>query len=153
MSSHGNKRVKECRTCGLVKEITAFYTHPEMQDGHVNHCKECQKARLRLQRSADDHVRDLEAERYRVNPTRKLAINKRHLTANRERYALMRWANGRMQRALKRGELTRPDRCEGCGIECKPDGAHSDYRQPLLVRWLCRRCHSLWDSRDPKTKC
>lgn len=57
--------------------------------------------------------------------------------------------------AIKKGELVRPDACQGCGeperryrpnpkmperssIECH----HRNYADPMDVEWLCKRCHS-----------
>jgi ribosomal protein S27AE len=40
---------------------------------------------------------------------------------------------------LKRGKLTRGV-CETCG-SAKSEMHHEDYSKPLVVRWLCRRCH------------
>src|SRR5215831_11268686 len=59
---------------------------------------------------------------------------------------------GAVARALKRGELIRPSECEECGRGGVIHAAHSDYARPLDVRWLCRRCHALWDRSDPKTR-
>lgn len=52
--------------------------------------------------------------------------------------------------AIRRGEISRPKKCEKCGTRCKPDAAHSDYGRPLDVRWLCKRCHVKWDRSSPK---
>ena len=54
--------------------------------------------------------------------------------------------------ALKRGELVKPERCEGCGAggvqangkRVRVEAHHDDYNHPLQVRWLCRRCHCKW---------
>ena len=59
-------------------------------------------------------------------------------------------ARNRVYRAVKAGSLVRPGECENCGKECKTEGAHFDYARPLDVRWLCRRCHFIWDRSEPK---
>lgn len=46
--------------------------------------------------------------------------------------------------AIKRGELVRPDACEGCGLEVKLQVHHPDYRKPLEIEWLCAPCHRAW---------
>ena len=52
---------------------------------------------------------------------------------------------------VKAGALVRPMRCEECGTESnRIEAAHFDYAQPLRIRWLCRRCHVVWDRREPK---
>jgi hypothetical protein len=45
------------------------------------------------------------------------------------------------RQAIRDGRLPRPDTCENCGTECKPDASHDDYARPLTVAWLCRPCH------------
>jgi hypothetical protein len=42
--------------------------------------------------------------------------------------------------AVKRGHVIKPDTCE-CGRP-NPQGHHSDYSKPLMVSWLCPKCHS-----------
>lgn len=51
---------------------------------------------------------------------------------------------------IKKGNIIRPQKCEQCQIECKPEAAHYDYRQKLKVRWLCQSCHRKWDYSQPK---
>lgn len=40
---------------------------------------------------------------------------------------------------LRRGKLTRKP-CEDCG-SLDVQMHHTDYSKPLLVTWLCRKCH------------
>lgn len=44
-------------------------------------------------------------------------------------------------KALRIGQLIRPDVCQECGIACIPHAHHEDYNKELEVDWLCRKCH------------
>ena len=35
--------MKKCFKCGIEKELSEFYAHPRMGDGHLGKCKECTK--------------------------------------------------------------------------------------------------------------
>lgn len=44
--------------------------------------------------------------------------------------------------ALRTGRLIRPSLCQRCSASTKLHAHHSDYNEPLDVRWLCVRCHN-----------
>lgn len=45
-------------------------------------------------------------------------------------------------RALKRGEIEKPDSCQLCGADSRLEAHHARYDEPLRVLWLCRSCHA-----------
>ncbi len=49
------------------------------------------------------------------------------------------WAHVALKSAIRRG-LVEPQPCSVCG-EPKAEAHHADYTRPMLVEWLCRRCH------------
>lgn len=60
-------------------------------------------------------------------------------------------AHNKLEKAMERGEIVRPDKCEECGGSKRfRDGRagihahHDDYNKPLEVRWLCQPCHHRW---------
>lgn len=77
---------------------------------------------------------------------------KRWKESNRERHLLTKRASEAVRKACIAGTLVRPDRCQECGKETRPQAAHYDYSRMLDVRWLCQRCHSIWDHERPKTR-
>lgn len=56
------------------------------------------------------------------------------------RTPLGRAAHLAVRRALKNGTLTRKP-CETCGSTSLVHAHHDDYLKPLVVRWLCPKCH------------
>lgn len=70
------EKQKECFRCHTLKPLTEFYKHPEMPDGTVNKCKECNK----LDNQQNWH-------KHRVD---KLAYDQ-----NRHRYSIQRIFNHR----------------------------------------------------------
>jgi len=44
--------------------------------------------------------------------------------------------------AVRMGYVPVAGRCQQCACNKPLVGHHSDYSKPLVVTWLCRRCHS-----------
>lgn len=68
----------------------------------------------------------------------------------REAAALQNKAYILVRRAIERGELRPPDKCEACGACPEPGKGgrrmieahhHEGYDKPLSVIWLCTKCH------------
>lgn len=155
----GVMQMKKCFKCGEVKELSSFYRHRMMADGHLNKCKDCTKRdvrenrnrradyyreyeRMRFQR--DEHRRERNSE-YQKTPEGKMSISisrKMYIKRSPEKRA----AHIILGSAVRRGDITKPDKCSRCG--CKPTksrnlhGHHHDYYKPLDVEWLCVWCHA-----------
>ena len=61
-------------------------------------------------------------------------------------------SQNKLEKALARGDVTRPSACEMCGATPRATRAgasgiqahHPDYNRPLDVMWLCKPCHHNW---------
>jgi Homeodomain-like domain len=52
--------------------------------------------------------------------------------------------------AVANGKLTKPARCESCQSTNPLESHHEDYSKPLVVVWLCHRCHRRADSKKQR---
>jgi DICT domain-containing protein len=61
-------------------------------------------------------------------------------------------AKAAIRRALKRGQIVRPEFCQRCRRPAFVEAAHKDYspERRLDVEWLCRPCHRTEDAWNPK---
>jgi hypothetical protein len=137
---------KTCFKCHQTLPLSSFYKHPQMADGHLNKCKECNKLDAKKTRStrlgyyqAYDRVRGLLSHRKEAVKAR--APKYRHL---QRKWDLLnpqkRSAKVKVNNAIRDGKLTRLP-CEVCGVPSS-HGHHDDYSKPLDVRWLCPKHHT-----------
>jgi hypothetical protein len=54
------------------------------------------------------------------------------------------WASFALRTAIRAGRIERPATCSECGFAGRTHGHHDDYAKPLVVRWLCPKCHQYW---------
>lgn len=142
---------KACINCMNVLPLSEFYAHRAMKDGHLNKCKECFKAAVRLNRILKiDYYRSFDRSRadlqHRVNARTQYqqteafrishaAASKRWDVAN----AISRKAQAAVGNAIRDGKLAAQP-CFVCGK--KAEAHHPDYSAPLAVSWLCRSHHA-----------
>jgi hypothetical protein len=130
---------KTCFKCQETKQLSDFYPHAMMADGHLNKCKDCTRKDVRLHRRDNpEKVRSYDNERSRL-PHRKAA---------REAYAAQygetnpekRRAHAVVSREIRAGKLEKKP-CAFCGTSEPVEAHHHDYAKPLDVTWLCKPCH------------
>ena len=143
---------KRCISCEQIKQISDFYKHPAMADGHLGKCKECCKRDIKKNRSEkSEYYKAYDKERANL-PHRVEARFLYSKTSNgilsgnkakkkwQEKNADRRAAHGILGRAIKSGKIIRMP-CEVCGSTEKIHGHHEDYTKPLEVKWLCPQHH------------
>lgn len=129
---------KDCFKCGERKPLTAFYKHPQMKDGRVNKCKECNKQDVRKnRRKRIDYYRAYDRKR---GSRQTDEYRKRYTEENPIKYG----ARVMVGNAVRSGKIEKPDTCQECGDDTRLHGHHDDYAKPLEVRWLCPACHFEW---------
>lgn len=77
--------MKTCKRCLIEKEITEFYKHKAMPDGHLSFCKEC-----KLIEAKDYQIKNKEKiqkyqDKYRANDINKLERDRKYCRDNAER--------------------------------------------------------------------
>lgn len=116
-------------------------TDPDARREYNRRYREANRERLA------EYKRAWHRDRYATDPEYRKTV----LDASRRRPARVANAQRAVSRAIAKGALVRPDTCEECdrsGLAI--EAAHRDYAEPLDVRWLCRRCHRMWDASEPK---
>lgn len=148
--------MKECKECGKVKELSEFYAHGAMKDGHLNKCKDCVKNRVTKHRDLNvDRIRTYDKNRgslqHRVDARRKYIktdvgknAKKKADNSYNKKHPMRYAAKIITGNAMRDGVLLKPCKCSECKSTQKIEGHHDDYTKPLEVRWLCEQCHKQW---------
>jgi hypothetical protein len=129
---------KVCFKCSETKQLSEFYKHSRMADGHLNKCKDCTKNDVMEHRIKNikkirqyDRDRGKRPERIKAN----IEINRMWRAEDKRRQK----AHNAVFAAVKNGKLIRQLCCR-CGA-LKTVAHHEDYDKPLNVMWLCQPCH------------
>jgi hypothetical protein len=86
------------------------------------------------------------AEKVRIRQARWHTTEKGRICAEKKKqkpdWPQKRNARDAVRRAVKSGKIIKPTCCESCGEASKVEGHHyAGYNNPLLVKWLCPKCH------------
>ena len=131
-------RSKECFKCKSVKLLELFYKHPNMPDGHVNKCKECNKNDVTANRNKNiEKIRSYDRQRAKETSRIKAVTEISKAWRNEDKRRSV--AHSAVARAIRNGSLFRLP-CVRCA-EVKSLAHHEDYDKPLEVMWLCQPCH------------
>lgn len=127
---------KRCTGCGEIKPFEAFGVSRKMKDGRTCRCRDCTSVAKALWRKRN--AAKIKAERSRQTAAQK--------ARERQVYPEKVRARKAVEKAVARGKIVKPDRCEDCGQAVDRrllHGHHHDYSKPLEVEWICATCHSV----------
>jgi len=111
------------------------------------HKKECAAASKRWRDSHPDKCKELRREwksTAKIKGTLNVGNKSEQMKRYRKRYPKECYARTLLWKAVKNGEIKRPENCQMCGEipKNKVHGHHSDYSKPLEVFWVCYKCHN-----------
>ncbi len=129
---------KECFKCHQMLDISEFYKHPRMADGHLNKCKKCAKKDVSQNYdSRRDQYAEYERERCQRPERKAKALH--YQQKRRHKYPHKDAARRAVNDAIRYGRLQKKP-CQFCGNQ-KSQAHHDDYSKPLDVIWACFKCH------------
>jgi ribosomal protein S27AE len=138
----------KCKKCDQEKPETEFYPRDRT-------CKVCRRGMVKNNRKQNiDHYRAYDAKRFQDDPrvkarhARYFATDagkaasdraaKKFIARNPEKRA----AHIKLGNAVRDGRIFKPSTCPKCGATgVRIHGHHEDYSRPLVVEWMCARCH------------
>lgn len=129
---------KTCFVCGTYKEITEFYPHVKMKDGHLNKCRVCTKEYERSRRQGEFREKILKYDRERASLPHRKEKTKLIVSAWKVSHPKRRAAQVALGNAVRSKKII-PLPCLICGE--KAEAHHPDYDRPLDVVWLCPSHH------------
>ncbi len=124
----------KCSTCQEEKPLSNFGRDRSYVRGFDYRCRECKSRWKRTETGKES------SHRYKVSEKGRAAQKR-----NRKTGIVGRRANKAVSRALKSGQMIKPENCARCGKPGTLDGHHGNgYEGPARrdVEWLCTDCHN-----------
>lgn len=149
---------KICRKCAISKPISEFSKDSKQEDKKNKECRACIADRWKAHKEKDPERQVKRWRKYADANNEKLkqkSKDYRKFSKDQEReyrkqykidYAPKIDAKNAVWSHLMTGRMIKMP-CEVCG-STKADAHHDDYAKPLDVRWLCRKHHSAWHSKN-----
>jgi ribosomal protein S27AE len=148
---------KICGKCHITKPINEF---GKFKNGYQSYCKECMRQYVRQystqyrqtakrkesirnnneRLSQSGYFREYHQKRNQLPEVKEQTARVRKLYRLRPDVKLKDSARTLLNHKIRSGEIERKP-CSICG-NSKTEAHHFDYSQPLLITWLCTKCHA-----------
>jgi ribosomal protein S27AE len=128
-------------------------------------CKECRKQLVRENRAKNaDYYRNYDKKRFKEDPRvserhkkyQQTEAGKASIDKSKKKWTaqnpVKRSAAWMVGNAVRDGRLMKQYSCSECGSGGRIHGHHDDYAFPLVVRWLCGKCHTQWHHENGQGK-
>ena len=122
------KNEKRCQKCKGTKDLFVNSKN-KLKSGEISFsymCTKCNTDRFRKLRKRKSYQENLYKAVYK----------------SIEKYKEKQNSRLKLNEAIKKGFITRPEKCYNCEKIGKVEGHHDDYSKPYDVVWLCKRCHN-----------
>lgn len=142
--------MKICIKCNEPKALELFSKDSSRHDNKQRTCKACAKSyrssisdKMINYRKANSKKNNEYHRIYRKTDVGKINLKKASVKRDKK-FPNAYKCRYKTVNLIKLGELIRPSNCDTCGSDCKPNGHHCDYNDPLDIMWLCASCHRDW---------
>lgn len=129
--------MKICPRCQKTKPLDQFERDKRKPHGRGSRCYDCTRARYNpaWQQSYRGRSPGADAARRKRNRAAKYDQER---ARDRMRYGSIEdRARHSIRNAVKSGKVIKPEACEQCRKKARLQAHHTDYEQPLAVKWLC----------------
>lgn len=150
---HGSVALWNCSACQRWLPASEYYKDRRQTGDIKSQCKRCH---------LNGAVRTRDPERKRENNKGWMRRDRAaHRDKYRDRASAERFspdtrhkvlARQKLSEQVRKGKILRPNICSRCASGGSIQAHHPDYGKPLLVEWLCVRCHAVEDSEKHKHK-
>lgn len=129
---------KECFKCNIIKSLDNFYKHPQMPDGHVNKCKDCNKKDVSENyRKNIEYYKEYEKKRMVLSHRKERAKDtlKKWRKNNRGQY-IFQLSKRRAAKLKATPKWVNLEKIKEIYLNC-PKGYHVDHIIPLQGKLIC----------------
>ena len=128
---------KLCGRCKQEKPTTEFYK--SKRDGFSSQCKTCKGEEARIYSAESGYFRRYWKEYEQRPEVKKRRLEQKKQYRKRTDVRIKNMARWYTNHEIRAGRINR-EPCAVCGKE-QGEAHHEDYKQPLLIVWLCADCH------------